>query len=59
VMYPCANQAFMNPDNNSNLRKTLLACHAKGVGTLTEAEIALHPSDLGADRHIYLPAVLH
>jgi hypothetical protein len=57
VMYPCANQAFMQPDNDYNLRKTLLACHSKGVGTLTQAEISLHLSDLAVDRHVYLPAV--
>ena len=58
VMYPCAtSQAFMNPDNDYNLRKTLLACQNKGVGTLSEAEIALHLSDLALDKHLYVPAV--
>lgn len=58
VMYPCAtSQAFMNPDNNYNLRKALLACQAKGVGTLTESEIALHLSDLGLDRRVFVPVV--
>lgn len=40
VMYPIAtSQTFMNPDNTNNLRKQLLGCHSKGVGTLNENEI--------------------
>ncbi|PWB49799.1 MAG: hypothetical protein C3F13_18345 [Anaerolineales bacterium] len=55
-MYPCApSQTFMNPDNNNNLRKSLLGCQSKGVGTITEAEIKLHYFDLIADHRIFLP----
>ena len=57
VMYPIASQAFMNPDNNRNLRKALVGAHGKGVGTITESQIALHLSDLGQDRRVYLPDV--
>lgn len=40
VMYPIAtSQTFMNPDNINNLRKQLLGCHSKGVGTLDENQI--------------------
>jgi hypothetical protein len=36
-MYPCAtSQTFMNPDNDNNLRRALVGCHSKGVGTLDE-----------------------
>jgi hypothetical protein len=55
VLYPCASQAFMNPDNPSNLRRALVGCHSKGVGTITESQIALHLSDMSQDRNIYLP----
>jgi hypothetical protein len=57
VMYPIANQGFMNPDNTSNLRRALTGCHGKGVGTMTESHIALHLSDAGADRLSYIPIV--
>jgi len=58
VLYPCASQAFMNPDNTaSNLYKALLGCHGKGVGANTEAEITLHLSDLSLDRHAFLPMI--
>jgi hypothetical protein len=58
VMYPCAtSQTFMNPDNDFNLRKALVGCHSKGVGTITESEINLHLSDLSQDKLIYLPAI--
>ena len=58
VLYPCANQTFMNPDNPaSNLSKALLGCHGKGVGANTESAIALHLSDLSLDRHAYLPMI--
>ncbi len=50
VMYPCApTQTFMNPDNDFNLRRALLGCHSKGVGTVTEAEMIVHLADLTAD----------
>jgi hypothetical protein len=60
VMYPCAtSQAFMNPDNDNNLRKALVGCHSKGVGTITEAEMNVHQSDLSLDKHIYLPLAVN
>jgi hypothetical protein len=47
VMYPCAtSQAFMNPDNDNNLRKALIGCCSKGVGTINEGEIEVHQVDL-------------
>jgi hypothetical protein len=56
VMYPCAtSQTFMHPDNDNNLRKTLLGCHSKGVGTLVESEMVIHKSDLNLD--VLLPLV--
>jgi hypothetical protein len=59
VMYPCAtSQAFMNPDNNNNLRKALVGCHSKGVGTITEGEMNTHYvylPDPNLDQHLYLP----
>ncbi len=58
VIYPIANQTFMNPDTDHNLRKALVGCHGKGVGTITETEIALHLSDLGSDRKNYIPLVV-
>ena len=43
VMYPAAtSQSFMNPDNDSDLRKQLVACNSKGVGTLNESQISVH-----------------
>jgi hypothetical protein len=58
VMYPCAtSQAFMNPDYDNNLRRTLAGCNATGVGTLDEAEMAVHLADLSQDGSIYLPLV--
>jgi hypothetical protein len=60
VMYPCAtSQAFMNPDNDNNLRKALVGSHSKGVGTIFEAEMNVHLSDLSLDKHIYLPVVVN
>ena len=60
VMYPCAtSQAFMNPDNDNNLSKTLVGCHSKGVGTIFEAEMNVHLSDLSLDKQIYLPVVVN
>jgi hypothetical protein len=60
VMYPCAtSQAFMNPDNNNNLRKALVGCYSKGVGTIVEAEMNVHLSDMSLDKHIYLPVVVN
>jgi len=38
-------QTFMNPDLDNNLRRTLLGCHAKGVGTLDESRIVLYVDD--------------
>ena len=58
VMYPCAtSQTFMNPDNDNHLRQALLGCTGKGVGTIDEAEMTVHLSDIGLDKHIYLPLV--
>jgi hypothetical protein len=43
VMLPCAtSQTFMNPDNDNNLRRALLGCHGKGVGTVNESEMVVH-----------------
>ena len=43
VMYPCAtSQEFMNPDNDNNLRRQLIGCNGRGVGTLDEAAITVH-----------------
>jgi hypothetical protein len=58
VMYPCAtSQAFMNPDNESNLRKALLGCCSKGVGTINEAEMRTHLADFNLEQQVYLPVV--
>jgi hypothetical protein len=47
VMLPCRpSQTFMNPDNDNNLRKTLLGCHSKGVGTIQESEMIVHQVNL-------------
>jgi hypothetical protein len=46
VVYPIANQEFMNADNDNNLRETLLGCNSKGVGTLDETEMDVHVVDL-------------
>lgn len=49
VMYPIAtSQTFMNPDNNNNLRKTLLGCHGKGVGTLDESRMIVQKVDMSS-----------
>ena len=59
VMYPCApSQAFMNPDNDNNLRKALVGCNSKGVGTIVEAEMNVHLSDMSFDKRIYMPVVV-
>ncbi len=56
VLYPCAtSQAFMNPDNNNHLRQALLGCQAKGVGTVNEADMVIHQSDLSQNKLAYLP----
>jgi hypothetical protein len=58
VMVACApSQTFMNPDNNNHLRQALLGCESKGVGTLSEANMAVHLDDLGLDHYCYLPMV--
>jgi hypothetical protein len=58
VMYPCAtSQTFMNPDNNNHLRQALIGCNGKGVGTINEAEMTVHLSDISLDKHFYLPLV--
>ncbi|HEX9090461.1 MAG TPA: hypothetical protein VF831_03180 [Anaerolineales bacterium] len=58
VMYPCApSQVFMNPDKDNNLRKTLLGCHSKGVGTITEAEMNVRLSELILDKQHFFPVV--
>jgi hypothetical protein len=47
VMLPCRpSQTFMNPDNNNNLRKTLLGCLSRGVGTLDESNMVVHQVNL-------------
>ena len=56
VMYPCAtSQTFMTPDNDNHLRQALIGCQGKGVGTINEAEMTVHLSDISQDKHIYLP----
>lgn len=51
VMYPIVtSQTLMKPDSASKLRTTLLGCRSKGVGTLNEAEIAVHQGDMAADK---------
>jgi hypothetical protein len=58
VMYPCAtSQTFMHPDNNNNLRKALIGCNSKGVGTINESEMVVHLSDLSLDEKCYLPLI--
>jgi len=60
VMYQCAtSQAFMNPDNDDNLRNALVGCHSKGVGTILEAEINVYLSNLSLDKHVYLPVAVN
>ena len=58
VMYPCAtSQTFMNPDNNNHLRQALIGCNGKGVGTINEAEMQVHLSNLSLDKATYLPLI--
>jgi hypothetical protein len=58
VMYPAAtSQTFMNPDNDNNLRATLLGCNSRGVGTLDEAEMVIHLWDSDLFEETYLPLV--
>jgi hypothetical protein len=58
VMYPCAtSQDFMNPDNDDNLRKALVGCHSKGVGTIIEAEMNVHLSDLSLSKYTFMPVI--
>jgi hypothetical protein len=48
VMLPCRpSQTFMNPDQDSNLRRTLQGCMRHGVGTLDESQMAVHQVSLG------------
>jgi hypothetical protein len=48
VMLPCrTSQTFMNPDNDRNLRKALVGCCSKGVGTIYESGMVVHQVDLG------------
>jgi hypothetical protein len=55
-MYPCAtSQTFMNPDNDNHLRQALIGCQGKGVGTIDEAEMTVHLSDISQDKQVYLP----
>ena len=59
VLYPCAtSQTFMNPDNDNHLRQALIGCQGQGVGTIDEAEMSVHLSDVSLDKHCYLPLVL-
>jgi hypothetical protein len=58
VMYPCANQTFMNPDNDNHLRQALVGCTSMGVGTIEESEMEVHIWDLDLDEKVYLPLVL-
>jgi hypothetical protein len=59
VLYPCAtSQTFMNPDNDNHLRQALIGCQGQGVGTIDEAEMVLHLSDVSLDKHFYLPLAL-
>ena len=47
VMLPCrTSQTFMNPDNDNNLRKALVGCCSKGVGTINESEMVVHQVSL-------------
>ena len=58
VMLPCRlSQTFMDPDNANNLRKALVGCNSKGVGTINESEMVVHLSDLSLDKMTYLPLV--
>jgi hypothetical protein len=57
ILYPCDTaQNFLNPANNNNLRKTLVGCNSKGVGTLNEAEITVHKSTVDLPYKTYLPS---
>lgn len=59
VMYPCApSQDFMNPDNDSNLRKALVGCQSKGVGTIIETEMNVHLSEPVYEHHSFIPMVI-
>lgn len=59
VMYPRAtSQTFMNPDNDNHLRQALIGCNGKGVGTINEAEMVVHLSDLSLDKLSYLPLIM-
>jgi hypothetical protein len=47
VLLPCRpSQTFMNPDNTNNLRKTLLGCLSRGVGTLDESNMLVQQVNL-------------
>ena len=45
--YCATSQTFMNPDNDNNLRRALLGCQSKGVGTVNEGEMVVHQVSLG------------
>ncbi len=54
---PCAtSQTFMNPDNDNHLRQALIG--GQGVGTVDEAEMSVHLSDVSLDKHCYVPPIL-
>lgn len=58
VLYPCAtSQTFMNPANDKHLRQALIGCNSKEVGTINEAEMQVHLSDLSLDKYNYLPLI--
>ncbi len=59
VMYPCAGQTFMNPDNDNHLRQALIGCHGAGVvGTIEESEMEVHIWDADLSEKVYLPLTL-
>ncbi|MCP4538782.1 MAG: hypothetical protein GY832_16740 [Chloroflexi bacterium] len=54
VAHPIDDQPVFNPDNDNNLRQTLLGCNSVGVGTLNEAEMDIQIIDLSQQTTVEL-----
>jgi len=58
IFKPIANQEFVDADNENNLRRTLLGCNSKGVGTLDANQIEVIEANLAdLPNKIFLPLV--
>ncbi len=58
VLLPCdPTQTFMNPANNNHLRQALAGAQSRGVGTISEAQMAAYMADASLDKRVYLPII--